>query len=150
MANSVFPQPVTLAGYPATCSDPIVLRAALAPTASYVATTNAGIALGWDFVVFHVIYTAGNGTALDIKPEGSPDGTNWYPMTYKATQASGESILTLDILEVAGTLTFSTPPCSTAGFQLVRCSVLEAGWSSGGSVAITATAGIGAAGSRRL
>lgn len=148
MATVQFTPPTTSG--PHTSSDPVTLRAVAAATGSYVATTNDANCLGWDYVVYHITYTKGDETTLQIKPEGSYDGTNFIQMGYKATQGTGVSEITADILQITGSLTVALPPMSCRGFQKVRVSVKATGGTPTGTVGVTATAGIEAAGSRGL
>lgn len=149
MATLEFGPPTTSG--PDTSSNAIALRASAAITDSYVATTNDANCLGWDYVVFLITYTKGDETTLEIKPEGSYDGTNFIQMGYKATQATGVSAVTADILQITGSLTVALPPMSVRGFQKVRLSVKGTTPGAGaGTLAVSATASIEAAGSRGL
>lgn len=148
MATLQFSPPTTSG--PDTSSDAIVLRAAATITKSYVATTNDANCLGWDYVVFLITYTKGDETNLQIKPEGSYDGTNFIQMGYKAAQGTGVSEITPDILQITGSMTVALPPMSCRGFQKVRVSVKTADGTPTGTVAVSATGSIEAAGSRGL
>ena len=127
-----------------TASAQLVIRGTLSVptvlTSSYVATTTTCITIGWEYVIFGVLYTKGDETSLRIKTE-LYDGTTWWPTVFKAVQASSYSLLTLDLLEATASLTGALPPVSVVGAQEARISVIANGGTPTGTLAVTAMAG---------
>lgn len=70
-----------------------------AVTASWVATTNDVDVVGWDYTVISCTYTTGAETLIRLRPEVY-NGTDWVMATYKATQGSAVSEVTLDVLQI--------------------------------------------------
>lgn len=148
MATQAFT--VTDEGGPRTVSGLITLRAAAAPTTSYVATTDDALCLGWDEVTFGIVYVNGDETSIQIRPQGY-DGTSWRDLTYKAPQATAVSELTPDVVQLTkatfstfygagATATIQLPPCNVAGCRKVRLMVKSTGGTPTGTIAVTATA----------
>jgi len=138
MALVYFPACGTTQG-PADTTGDVALCTAQVLTSSYVATTNHVLVKGFSEVTFKITYTKGAETTTQIKVEGSSDGgTDWFPLGYKATQGSGVSELTVDVLQITGTLTVSTPPFDRRGHALVRCSIKGTGGSPDGTMTIEA------------
>ena len=126
-----------------TASALVTLNAAtdaLAASGTYQETAHDAACVGWEFVVFRFVYTKGDETTLQIRPEGY-DGTQWVPLGYQAVQASAVSELTKDVIQITGTLTVATRPMSCRGYQRVRCSLKTTGGTPTDLVGITASAG---------
>ena len=142
MALVYFPVCGTTQGPPDTSGD-ATLQTATTLASTYTATTNHVLAKGYSEVVFKFVYTKGDETTLQIRPEGSSDGgTTWYPLAYKAPQATGVSELTADIMQITGTLTVASPPMDRLGHALVRCSVKATGGTPTGTLAVYASASV--------
>ena len=135
-----------------TATAQLVLRAAAAPTTSYVATTNTVNTIGWEYVHFALAYTNGDETSIQIVPQ-LYDGTTWHDASFKATQATAVSEVTSDVLNLtkatmstrygAGTLgNFVLPPVSCIGFQQARLVVKSTGGTPTGTIGVTVTGSI--------
>lgn len=121
-----------------------VLRVATALTSSYVAT-DAAPTLGFNCCRFLLGYAKGSETLALVRPEGY-DGANWWPLGFKATQASAASDLSKDIISLtpanyAASDSVSTPVFDCRGFQKVRASVEYSGGSAPGTLAVSVVFG---------
>lgn len=137
---------------PRTATSQLALRTAAAPTTSYVATTNVVSVVGYEFIVFSIIYTNGDETSVELKPQ-LYDGTTWQDCGYIDAQASLVSALSPNVLQLvkadfsttygAATLAnVACPPVLCLGFQQARMVVKSTGGTPTGTLGVTATAGI--------
>ena len=143
-----------------TASEALVVKAAAtALTTSYVAFPSAGneiVVTGWEWVKFKLTYTNGDETSIQWYVEGY-DGVSWGPALFKATQAAAVAELTPDVYNVTkatintfvgGTTAtaFYHPAFDVLAFQQIRIKVKSTGGTPTGTLAISATAGIGISG----